>query len=53
MRNCNKERTCGDITPQKWLTKVAMGCAYSMLLALLCVACSREEELYQALMLTS
>jgi len=48
MRNCNKERTCGDITPQKWLTKVTMGCAYSMLLALLCVACSREEELYQA-----
>ena len=48
MRNCNKERTCGDITPQKWLTKVAMGCAYSMLLALLCVACSREEELYQS-----
>ena len=48
MRNCNKERTCGDITPQKWLTKVAMGCAYSMLLALLCVACSREqEEIYQ------
>lgn len=48
MRNCNNNRTCGDITPQKWLTKVAMGCAYSMLLALLCVACSREEELYQA-----
>ena len=48
MRNCNNNRTCGDITPQKWLTKVTMGCAYSMLLALLCVACSREEELYQA-----
>ena len=47
MRNCNKERTCGDITPQKWLTKVTMGCAYSMLLALLCVACSRENEVYQ------
>ena len=47
MRNCNKERTCGDITPQKWLIKVAMGCAYSMLLALLCVACSRENEVYQ------
>ena len=48
MRNRYNNRTCGDITPQKWLTKVAMGCAYSMLLALLCVACSREEELYQS-----
>ena len=48
MKNCNNNRTCGDITPQKWLTKVTMGCAYSMLLALLCVACSREEELYQS-----
>lgn len=47
MRNCNNNRTCGDITPQKWLTKVAMGCAYSMLLALLCMACSRENEVYQ------
>ena len=48
MRNCNKERTCGDITPQKWLAKVTMGSAYSFLIALLCVACSREqEEIYQ------
>ena len=34
--------------PQKWLAKVTMGSAYSFLMALLCVACSREqEEVYQ------
>ena len=48
MRNCNKDRACGDATPQKWLAKVTMGSAYSFLMALLCVACSREqEEVYQ------
>ena len=48
MRNCNKDRACGDAMPQKWLAKVTMGSAYSFLIALLCVACSREqEEIYQ------
>lgn len=50
MRNCNKDRACGDATPQKWkwLAKVTMGSAYSsLLIALLCVACSRENEVYQ------
>ena len=48
MRNCNKDRTCGDAMPQKWLAKVTMGSTYSFLIALLCVACSREqEEIYQ------
>ena len=38
---------CGD-TPLKWLVKVTMGSAYSFLIALLCIACSREqEEVYQ------
>lgn len=42
--NANKS---GD-TPQKWLAKVVMSSAYLFLIALLCVACSREqEEVYQ------
>ena len=44
MRNCNKDRACGDAMPQKWLAKVTMGSAYSFLVALLCVACSREPD---------
>ena len=49
MRNCNRDRMCGDTTLQKWLAKVTMGNAYSLLIALLCVACSREpKEVYQA-----
>ena len=45
MRNCNKDRTCVDAMPQKWLAKVTMGSAF--LIALLCLACSRENEAYQ------
>ena len=40
----NRDNNCGD-TPQKWLAKVTMGSA--SLIALLCLACSRENEVYQ------
>ena len=42
----NKGSNCGDM-PLKWLAKVTMGSAYSFLIAVLCVACSRENEVYQ------
>lgn len=46
MRHCNKDRIWRD-PPQKWLVKkVTMGSACS-LIALLCVAYSRENEVYQ------
>lgn len=44
MQKCT--RMCGD-TPLKCLVKGTMGCAYSFLIGLLCMACSRENEVYQ------
>ena len=46
MRHCNKDRIWSG-TPQKWLAKVTTGSAYSFLIGLLCMACSRENEVYQ------
>ena len=42
----SKGSNCGDM-PLKWLAKVTMGSAYSFLVGLLCMACSRENEVYQ------
>ena len=44
MQKCT--RMCGD-TPLKCLVKGTMGCAYSFLIGLLCMACPRENEVYQ------
>lgn len=44
MQKCT--RMCGD-TPLKCLVKGTMRCAYSFLIGLLCMACSRENEVYQ------